>query len=543
MDLSGLSDADFKALQAGRLDAMSDQGFGVLIKQQNSSMSLPEKIAQQRSIIEEKSNPTNNMSGPAIFAAGAGKAVADTGRGISQLMGRTSREDIDASNSLDAPLMATKLGRAGNLTGNVGLFAPTAAIPGANTITGSAVLGGALGALQPVGTEDNRMNNALWGAGGGALATGAANALSRVMAPKPPQGTRDLVDAGITLTPGQRLGGAWKRAEDGLTSVPVLGDVIKNAQRRTFGEMNDVIANKALEPLGVKLPSGTRGRDAVAFVEKTIGDKYDNALSGIKSVSGDSQFGNEIASLQTMVHNSPLPKDVQQQFDQIIRNQIAGKFQGQNSMTAQTFKDVESELGRLATKYGADASADKQLLGDAIQETQAALRSLLERSAGPQYAGEVKAANAAWAQFKRLQRASTSLGAEDGVFNPEQYLNAVKALDKSKDKSAFARGDALNQGLAEDAKRVMGNKVPDSGTPFRSLVTNPLQGLISSAGAIPASLWKVGPYSESGQAVWQALLNSNRPASVSALGSKVKAAAPYLGLAGSTNALANRSGQ
>ena len=52
-------------------------------------------------------------------------------------------------------------------------------------------------------------------------------------------------------------------------------------------------------------------------------------------------------------------------------------------------------------------------------------------------------------------------------------------MDRSKDKSKFAKGDALMQDLSESAKTALGNKVPDSGTPYRSMVA----ALAASGGA------------------------------------------------------------
>lgn len=543
MDLSQLSDADFQALQTNRLDQMSDAGFGALVKAQQSAKSMPEKVAQAQQASAERYNPTNDMTAGDLIKTGAGKSVDDLLTGVSQLgkqiAGRdltAGRAQVDEKNRLDAPLMATPAGKIGNFGGNAGIAMLTAPIPGVNSVSGGALVGAGLGALQPVGSNDNRMNNAIAGAVGGAGANALARGVSRVLSPQPMQGVNSLMGNDIGLTVGQRMGGGWKRAEDALASVPVLGDQIKNAQRRSFTDFNGAVSNMALNPIGEKLPQGLSGRDAVSYVEKAIGKKYDNALQNIQRVSGDSQFGSEIMNLQTMVHNSPLPQEVQGQFDSIIKNQIAGKFQGRNTMTAQTYKDAESELGRLAAKYQADPSADKQLLGDAVEEAQASLRRLLER-ADPAHADEVKAANAAWMNFKRMQRASTSLGAEDGVFTPEQFLNSVKAMDRSKDKAQFARGNAPGQQLAEDAKRVMGSKVPDSGTPFRTLVSNPIQGGVSVLTTSPLMAPFVGPYSKTGQAMYNALLSDKRPAVSRIAGDQLNALSGYLGAAGAGGAL------
>lgn len=131
----------------------------------------------------ERIDPTEGMSGYEKFMAGTGKAFVDIGRGVGQLTGDVAegfganrpswaptQADIDESRKLDAPLMSTGAGTAGNIVGNVAALAPIAFVPGANTIGGGAALGALTGATQPVGTSDSRTANAtIGGAAGGAL--------------------------------------------------------------------------------------------------------------------------------------------------------------------------------------------------------------------------------------------------------------------------------------------------------------------------------------------------------------------------------------
>lgn len=124
---------------------------------------------------------TADMSTGERIAAGAGKAVYDVGRGagqiarsvlpgkVSDFLGLPTQEDIDAARSRDAPLMATGGGIAGNVIGGAAMFAPTAMIPGANTVTGAAVTGGVMGALQPTAADESRLKNTVLGAGTGAV--------------------------------------------------------------------------------------------------------------------------------------------------------------------------------------------------------------------------------------------------------------------------------------------------------------------------------------------------------------------------------------
>lgn len=121
-------------------------------------------------------DPTEGMSTTEKFLAGAGKAFVDAGRGVGQLVGLVDRKDIDEAKKLDAPLMNTGAGTVGNIVGNVAAYAPLAVIPGANTIAGGALVGAGAGALQPVGTDDSRLNNAAIGAAAGGVVPAALKA-------------------------------------------------------------------------------------------------------------------------------------------------------------------------------------------------------------------------------------------------------------------------------------------------------------------------------------------------------------------------------
>lgn len=122
-------------------------------------------------------DPTKGMSGTDKFLSGAGKAFTDIGRGVSQIFGSDNQAAIDESKRLDAPLMNTGAGFAGNVTGNIAATAPAMLIPGVNTVAGGAALGAGLGAIQPVASDESRVSNVAAGAVGGALVPTAAAAL------------------------------------------------------------------------------------------------------------------------------------------------------------------------------------------------------------------------------------------------------------------------------------------------------------------------------------------------------------------------------
>ena len=122
------------------------------------------------------------------FLAGAGKATYDLGRGAGQMVGLTSRQDVADARKRDAPLMNTKSGVAGDLTGTLADLLPAAFIPGANTMAGAAAMGAGTGLMQPsASTRETLVNVGLGaaagpaslalGRGAGALYQGAKSAL------------------------------------------------------------------------------------------------------------------------------------------------------------------------------------------------------------------------------------------------------------------------------------------------------------------------------------------------------------------------------
>jgi hypothetical protein len=185
-------------------------------------------------------------------------------------------------------------------------------------------------------------------------------------------------------------------------------------------------------------------------------------------VQADGTFRQEIKGLSDMVRSGSIDPKAAGSFNRILQNDVLGKFKGQQTLTGQTLKQVESDLSSQIGRLGQSTDADQRLLSDALKEVQASLRSLAQRT-NPDLAPQLKAINSGYANFKRMERAASSVAAEDGIFSPAQLQNAVKALDKSKDKGRFARGDALMQDLADAGRIRLGANVPNSGTADRLL--------------------------------------------------------------------------
>ena len=177
-------------------------------------LAYAQKSYAQKPLAPLSVDPTEGMSTTDKLLAGAGKAVTDLGRGVGQMMGVVSREDVAQSRKLDAPLMSTKAGLAGNLAGNVALFAPTATIPGANTVAGAGVVGGLMGLVQPSVSSTETMANIALGGVGGAAGQAIAN--------KVPGMLQGRVDKAKALQQGnaQKFDAAQAAAKEGYVIPP-----------------------------------------------------------------------------------------------------------------------------------------------------------------------------------------------------------------------------------------------------------------------------------------------------------------------------------
>lgn len=346
----------------------------------------------------------------------------------------------------------------------------------------SALGGGVAGTLQPVtNTEDfwaEKAKQAGTGAAFGAVAAPITAGIARILSPKSSPQVQTLMNKGVTPTPGQVLGGAFKTSEEKLTSVPLLGDAIKAGQRRAIRQFNSAALDEALAPIGVKVPANMIGRSAMQHADDALGSAYDDVLNRIGAPAVDDQMLSELANLRALIRNQP--KGIADRLDTIIENEILSRTQD-GRLTGEAIKAAEHNLGDLARGLRRNQDFDTSKLGDAVLETQRVLRSWLERAAPEGVAQRLRDVNGAWARFLRVQRAATGLGAEEGVFTAAQLQNAVKALDPGKRKGGFARGSALMQDLSEPAKTVLTQQVPDSGTPGRLLGSLLLGGAASGA--------------------------------------------------------------
>lgn len=407
--------------------------------------------------------------GDELVAAGAG---ALSGRGYDAIRQQqaTERELLNQTN------------RAARNVGGVAGFGAGFALPGGKWVDSAqgaarlgraAAIGGGYGALYGAGNTDGGLTDRLSagaiqgaiGAGGGAVLQRGADAVGALArnARANPSPARQLSAAGVDLTPGQMLGGAARRLEDGATSIPILGDAIRDARVRGLESFNQAAINQAIRPVsGV----ATRGRQGIQEADTAISKAYDAALQGVQ-VPRDGAFDAQITQI---ARSNPLPGELQPQFNALLNNTLQRVGQG---MDGRAWKQLDSELAASvrAAQNGSQTNPAQRLMADKLGQMRDAVRGMLDRS-DPSAAAAVSQADQAAAGMYRIRDAAQSLGtsARDGIFTPGDLNRAVRNGDTSAGNRQFARGEAMMQGLSDAAAQVLPSTVPDSGTPFRSML-------------------------------------------------------------------------
>jgi len=486
---------------------------------EGASMEEIMSFAANQPVVDEFADydVTQDMSGTDKFLAGIGEGMTDVGRGIGQLTGFVSDEEIAESRARDKRLMDTGAGATGSVVGNIAASLPAALIPGANTMLGSAVIGGGLGAIQPVVGDESRAQNALIGGAVGGAAVPVLGAASGVLAPQINKAANMLKGEGVTTTIGQTLGGAIKTAEDKATSIPILGDMILKRRKEGYEQFNEAAINRSLSPVGEKLPKDMEPHQAVAYARKTLSDKYDSLLEKMGG-KVDPELQAEVDTLFSMM--DALPADKQKYFGKVVEREINGRMSEAGTMSGQTLKDIESALGDELKSFKNSTGFDAKL-GDAIGELRNSFRGMIARQ-NPEYATSLQNINKGYANFKIVQNAAGKIGSDQGLFTPAQLENAVRMKDITKDKRAYSEGSALMQDLSGAGKSTLPSNIPDSGTAGRFFAGHPIAGTLSAIGGAIPSL----AYTKPGMAFTKGLMGY-RPQSIRGVGEAIEATKPY----------------
>jgi hypothetical protein len=321
-------------------------------------------------------------------------------------------------------------------------------------------------------------------------ARGAAEGASGlgVMKPKAvaPE-VRALANEGVTMTPAQRGSGLASTAEEKLTSAPIAGEIIKRARGRAVEQWNTARLNEALKDAGGKsVPQDLKGRDALRHTKQELESRYSAVLGKMKGQL-DQPFVQDLDNIKKSV--AGLDPKVAKTVSRIVDDEVIKRFKN-GVASGDELKGIQETLRTEADTFRR-GGYDERKAAAAVDKAKDSLTAMLKR-VDPAHAAELEAVDRGYAKYKTSARASNYAKQSGGIYTPGQRLQAIRARDKSKDKDRFSTGTAPGQKQAQAAQDVLGNTVPDSGTPGRAALlyalTHPGTALPGLAASIPASI-------------------------------------------------------
>ena len=430
-------------------------------------------------------NRGNALASPLDVASGLGDAFqviaspfAAAAEGAERAGGKMLRQAMGESEVPEGPSDEARRRKVGDLAT---MFVPVGGAEAAESRAASVAERGAI----KVATKGKQMSE------GALRAAQRSFEKARMASPQDlhSQSVKALTDHGFNpreMTPGQIKGGEARRTEDAAKSKPNQSRAIRDQEQRSVRELNRTWYDQALKPIGQKFEGANIGAEGVAQVGDKISAVYERALP--KAVGKiDPDFQASIAELRAK--DTKVLGPYHGALETIIDQHVLPRFQN-GVMDGEGFKKVESELGTIAAGY---RQKGERLLAEHVDGLRGALRDNIERNSPPGVREEIKAANTSWAIYKRIQSAAARRPASNGIASPMDFLQAVKKLDRSRDKGSFARGDALMQPLAKSGYEVLRNVVADSGTTerlsrnTRGIAGEMIGGAIGSMGHNPVT--------------------------------------------------------
>lgn len=366
----------------------------------------------------------------------------------------------------------------GSVVNPINRFIPTGGAAG--SIAARGALGGAIGAAtQPVIGQDLTTEQILAGKveqlGLGALVGRGASALASALTPTLKAGTRELLESGVPVTPGQAyegIGGALFRQIEKL-DIPTMR-VDKDKINLGFTKS---VGNEVLAIIDDKLPPNlTNGQQIFGYIQNRLTKYYDDALNKIGQVAPDEQFTKSLGEVQNTIRNElGDPKQVKA-FQNFLRANIAGRVKD-GEFTGQDLKRMEEIFRtKIDSIKATDTTAD--ILRQGYDDAYKAIKNLILRN-DPD--GNIARANLAYMQRSRVMEAVNKNVAEisgaQGTFSPAELARA--AAKQGGDIEA-AMGTAPLQQTATRALNVVGDTT-DEATKFRNVM---IAGKLAGLGAL-----------------------------------------------------------
>jgi hypothetical protein len=430
-------------------------------QQLSKEMQLGGLAAQMPTTEPQKVSLSDQMGAGLGSMVGTLPSIGDSGY-------KKTRDEIRARQQLfqkEHPVLSTGLEIAGGLAVPF-IGAGGAALKGGTTLAGNIARGAGYGSLYGMGTAKEAKDmplGAVQGATTGALFTGAVGALGRTITPKLSEAAKRLKEKGISLTPGQAIGGTLKQAEETGLKTPFVRGLFSGAHEKSIQDFNHVVIDEVLKPVGRKASRNLSGRDSIVEAQNVLSKMYDKLIPTLKldMNKAGAQMDDVVKKYTTGDKSGMLGEGQKQQFAQLMNNM---KTALTNNKSPQILKSIQSDWKKQVSNFKSSGDAVQRNMGDALEDGYNAFyRNIMNQNG--KHAVELKNIDNAYSRLVVLEKAAKR---SDGLINPSQLYNAATGGKISAvDRKLIARGQKNFQSLAEDAKKVIGDSTPDSGTAGR----------------------------------------------------------------------------
>lgn len=290
-----------------------------------------------------------------------------------------------------------------------------------------------------------------------------------VLSPHLQRGFKKLEEMGVKTTVGQRLGGAYKRFEDALESIPIVGASVRNRRNEALMDWEKGIYNQVLAPIKKRLPKEMTDIDGETYewVSKQISDGYDEILPKV-NIQADQDFFTGLSNILAM-SDEAVEKKYTLKLQELIRDRVVPSFSN-GRMSGNTWKVLDQKLADMGRRTAKSTDPDVILYNDGLMEIRSQLRGVMERSnAGTEVGAVVKALNRAFAK-KIPVRDAVFKSNNFGIFTPQQLLTSVR---QNQTKNSFTTGSPFLRDEAYAGKNLM-SSLGNSGTTDRALAAGAL---------------------------------------------------------------------
>ena len=289
--------------------------------------------------------------------------------------------------------------------------------------------------------------------------SGAVGGVSRLFGPTVTPTSRDLINKGANLTPGQAMsegsliGEGLKLGEEVLESLPLVGTRkglergMEGFNKVVVGEIADIIKFDKNKFKNLNMT------DTFVMLDDAVNEFYKKSANKLRLKKGV-KLNSLKQNMKSVIKNSDLTEG--EKLKAYARLQ---KFLEVKSPTPAKLHEIDKSLSNRVFKGMKSADPDQRDIAMVLRQAKKLYDDALDQT------DDYIIAKDAYGKMRILGGASQG----DDVFSPQRLKQAIKKGDASRNKTKLARGEARLQDTLKAGEESVQKKLGSSGTAERLL--------------------------------------------------------------------------